>query len=257
MEQTDPIAARRRKLDEIRRAGIAAWPERYERTHRIHEALALPPGAKDIRLAGRLMLRRKFGKLTFAHIQDLEGRIQIALERARIGDEAYASFARTIDIGDFLGVSGELFRTKTGELTLAVDAFVLLGKALRPLPEKFHGLQDVEAKSRQRYLDLIMNDDARRRVLLRTRLVRALRRYLEDHAFIEVETPVLQTKASGALATPFVTHHEALDLPLYLRIAPETYLKRLIVGGFDRIFELGRCFRNEGMDASHLQDFTM
>jgi len=257
VERSDPLAVRRQKLEEIRGQGVPVWPERYERTHRIHEALALAPGTKGLRLAGRLMLRRQFGKLTFAHIQDIEGRIQIAIERSRVGEEAYASFARQIDIGDFVGVTGELFRTRTGELTLNADSFVLLGKALRPLPEKFHGLQDLEAKSRQRYLDLITNEDGRRRALLRSRLVRSLRRRLEGEGFIEVETPILQTKPSGALATPFATHHKALDLPLYLRIAPETYLKRLIVGGFDRIFELGRCFRNEGMDASHLQDFTM
>lgn len=257
MQGDDQVAARRRKLEAIRAAGIPPWPERYGRTHRIAEARRLPPGTKGLRLAGRLMLRRRFGKLTFGHLQDADARIQIALERARVGEEAYGIFTKLVDIGDFLGLGGELILTRTGELTLAADELTFLGKALRPLPEKFHGLQDLEARSRQRHLDLIMNEETRRRFRIRAAVIRGLRRYLEAHDFIEVETPILLTTPSGAVATPFVTRHHALDIPLYLRIAPETYLKRLIVAGYDRVFEMARCFRNEGIDPSHLQDFTM
>ncbi|MEE9219293.1 MAG: lysine--tRNA ligase [Acidobacteriota bacterium] len=253
----DQIEARIQKLRALKEAGITAYPERYERTHTLEEAMSLAEGAKGVRLAGRLTSIRSFGKLTFAHMQDLGGRLQIAFERKTLGDEAHAMFSKFVDIGDFLGVEGEIFRTRTGELTLRAAKLTFLGKSIRPLPEKWHGLVDIEACYRQRYLDLIMNPETRSRFLMRTRLIKAIRDYLDTHGFLEVETPALLAKASGALARPFVSHHQALGMDVYLRIAPETYLKRLIVGGYDRVYEFARCFRNEGISAQHLQDFTM
>jgi lysyl-tRNA synthetase class 2 len=253
----DQIEVRIRKLRALADEGIAAWPDRYERTHTLQEASALPEGTKGVRLAGRLAALRSFGKLTFGHLQDLQGRLQIAFERQSLGDKAYEQFNRFVDIGDFVGAAGEIFRTRTGELTLRASAFAFLGKAIRPLPDKWHGVVDVETCYRQRYLDLIMNAETRARFLMRTRLVKAIRDYLDAHGFLEVETPALLTKASGALARPFVAHHRALDMDVFLRIAPETYLKRLIVGGYDRVYEFARCFRNEGISSQHLQDFTM
>jgi len=245
------------KLARLRDAGVATHPERYERTHTLAEAVALPDGAAGLRLAGRLMAVRTFGKLTFGHIQDLGGRLQIALEKEGLDEQLWNRFHELIDIGDFIGVAGELFVTKKGELTLRLKDLTFLGKALRPLPEKWHGLKDAESRQRQRYLDLIMSPGTRERFRMRSRVLRATREFLDDHGFEEVETPVLQTLAGGASARPFITHHNALDIDVYLRIAPETWLKRLVVGGYDRVYEVARCFRNEGMDPSHLQDFTM
>jgi len=245
------------KLADMRAHGVNPYPERFERTHTIAETASLPEGTEDIATAGRLILLRKMGKLTFAHIQDFGGKIQIALSKKEVGEEKYKWFHGHFDIGDFIGVRGKLFRTKTGELTVDVADYTFLGKALRPLPEKWHGLRDIEACYRQRYLDLIMNEETRKRFALRTKMARIIREFLDGEGFLEVDTPMLQTRPSGARARPFATHHNALDMPLYLRIAPETYLKRLIVGGFDKVYEFGRCFRNEGMDPSHVQDFTM
>lgn len=246
-----------RKLAKLKEAGFNPYPERYERTHSLAEAAQLPEGATGLRLAGRIMTIRAFGKLTFAHLQDFSGRLQIALDRSRLDAKLWDLFHELIDRGDFLGVQGELFRTKLGELTLRVEHLTPLGKALLPLPEKWHGLKDVEIRQRRRYLDLLMSEETRRRFRTRTRIVQVLRRFLDEHGFEEVETPVLQTVPSGASARPFVTHHNALDMPVYLRIAPETWLKRLIVGGYDKVYEFARSFRNEGMDPSHLQDFTI
>ena len=253
----DLIEVRSRKLRELAESGLAVWPERYERTHTLEQAMALREGTQGVRLAGRLISLRAFGKLTFGHLHDLKGRLQVAFERQTLGEEAHDRLQRFVDIGDFVGVEGEIFRTRTGELTLRAASFTFLGKAVRPLPEKWHGLVDIEACYRQRYLDLIMNEDTRRRFLLRTRVVKALRDAFDAQGFLEVETPVLTAKASGALARPFVSHHRALDMDVFLRIAPETFLKRLIVGGYDRVYEFARCFRNEGISTQHLQDFTM
>ena len=253
----DQIQARAQKLRALAESGTPVYPDRYARTHTLAQAMALAEGTKGVRIAGRLAGLRSFGKLTFGHLQDLQGRVQVAFERQSLGDAEYERFARLVDIGDFVGAEGEIFRTRTGELTLRAARFMFLGKALRPLPEKWHGLVDIEACYRQRYLDLIMSPETRRRFLLRTRLVKLIRDYFDAQGFLEVETPVLSTKASGALAQPFVSHHRALDMDVFLRVAPETYLKRLIVGGYDRVYEFARCFRNEGISTQHLQDFTM
>ncbi len=251
------------KLESLKELNIPPYAERFEKTHSLAEALSLPEGSSGLALAGRLMLKRSFGKLSFANIQDHTASIQIAVERDKVatggvkGRDANNVFKKLVDIGDFLGVEGELMRTRTGELTLSVQRFTLLGKALRPLPEKFHGLRDLESCYRQRYLDLVMNEETRERFDLRRRVIRAFRDALDGEGFVEVDTPIMVPTASGALATPFLTHHNALDVPAYLRIAPETYLKRLIVGGYERVYEMARSFRNEGMDPSHLQEFTI
>jgi lysyl-tRNA synthetase class 2 len=245
------------KLARLREAGIQAYPERFERTHTLAEASRLPDVTRDLRLAGRMMAVRTFGKLTFAHLQDTGGRLQIALDKKVLDEKTWTNFHDLFDRGDFVGVEGDLFTTKKGELTLGVKVLHFLGKALLPLPEKWHGLKDPELRQRRRYLDLIMSEETRARFRLRTKVVRVLRRFLDEHGFEEVDTPVLETVPSGAAARPFFTHHNALDMEVTLRIAPETWLKRLVVGGYDRVYEFARCFRNEGMDPSHLQDFTM
>jgi lysyl-tRNA synthetase class 2 len=245
------------KIEALREAGIEPWPDRFERTHSAAEARELPEGTDDVAIAGRLRFIRQMGKLAFAHLQDASGMLQIMIRKDQIGEDMFKAVKKLVDIGDFLGVRGHMMVTKTGETTLQASEVVFLGKALRPLPEKWHGISDQEACYRQRYLDLIMNPETRERFDLRNSVVRELRRLLDDDGFTEVETPVLMTKPSGALARPFVTHHNAMDIALFLRIAPETYLKRLIVGGYERVYEFARCFRNEGMDPSHLQDFTM
>ena len=200
---------------------------------------------------------RKMGKLSFLRIRDIEASIQVSMQLDLVGEEAYKFMKTSIDVGDFIGVKGEIVTTQTGEKTLRTHEFEFLGKALKPLPEKFHGLSDQELKYRNRYVDLIMNEDARERFLLRSKLIWEIRSFLNNHGYVEIETPILNNKASGAMAKPFKTHHNALDIDLYLRIAPETYLKRAIIGGFTKVFEFARCFRNEGMDTTHLQDFTM
>jgi lysyl-tRNA synthetase class 2 len=209
-----------------------------------------------VSLAGRLVASRVMGKATFAHIQDHAGRIQLHIKVDKLGEESYRRFTE-LDLGDIIGVSGSLFRTRRGEVTCEVDEFLLLAKALRPLPEKYHGLKDKEIRFRQRYLDLIANPEVMQLFLTRSRVVEETRSFLRKRGFVEVETPVLQTMAGGAAAKPFITHHNALDMDLYLRIALELYLKRLIVGGFDRVFEIGRIFRNEGMDSWHSPEYTM
>jgi len=209
-----------------------------------------------VSLAGRLMTLRDHGKTTFADLKDRTGQIQIYLREDRLGNEAY-SLMKWTDIGDFLGVTGRLFRTRTGELTVAADEFRLLTKSLRPLPEKWHGLVDVETRYRQRYLDLVANPEAAAVFHRRSQLMREVRQFFDQRGFLEVETPMMQTVAGGAAARPFVTHHNALDMDLYLRIAPELYLKRLLVGGLERVYEINRNFRNEGIDTRHNPEFTM
>ncbi len=211
---------------------------------------------KPVTLAGRMMSRRIMGKASFAHILDSQGDIQIYVRREEVGDEAYAAF-KGDDVGDVLGVTGTVFKTKTGEVSIHCTNITLLTKCLKPLPEKFHGLTDQDLRYRQRYLDMIVNPDVRKTFIKRSQIISAIRTFLESRGFMEVETPVLHTQAGGASARPFITHHNTLDIDMYLRIALELHLKRLIVGGFDRVYEIGRVFRNEGMDTKHNPEFTM
>lgn len=255
--ENDLTLARKKKLEYIIEKHKIPYPERYEVNYQLTDAGKLPDGTQNVRIAGRITLMRKMGNLSFARISDVYGSIQIAVKRDLLGNEEYDFFKKAFDIGDFIGVCGEMFTTNTGEKTIRAHEITFLGKALRPLPEKYHGITDTDSRFRQRYLDLIMNEDAQKKFLLKFSFIREVRRYLEDHGYIEIETPVLLDKPSGATARPFISHHNALNMDVYLRIAPETYLKRAIVGGFTKVFEFARCFRNEGMDASHLQDFTM
>lgn len=252
-EFTEQEQVRREKLNNIDHA----YPERYETNYEIVDASKLEDGTTGVRVAGRIVLMRKMGKMSFLTIGDILGKIQISVKVDMIGEEKYQEFKANYDLGDFIGVEGEVFTTHTGEKTIRANEIVFLGKALKPLPEKFHGVEDIETIYRKRFLDLITNDESKEKFLFRSRFVRELRNYLDSKGYIEIETPILNNKASGATAKPFVTHHNALDIDLYLRIAPETYLKRAIVGGFTKVFEIARCFRNEGMDMTHLQDFTM
>lgn len=252
-EQESIRRERLRKLSEL----VNTYPERYDTNYELKDARLLKDGIEGIRLAGRIMSLRKMGKITFITIGDIKAKIQLALKEDVVGKDNYDFFHNFFDIGDLIGFQGNSFTTKTGEKTIRVTDFSLLGKCLKVLPEKWHGLTDIESCYRQRYLDLIMSQQTRERFLLKSAIVKEIRRYLEDVNFIEVETPVLQPKPSGAIAKPFKSHHEALNIDVYLRIAPETYLKRLIVAGFTKVFEFARCFRNEGISQTHLQDFTM
>lgn len=255
-EFTEQEMVRRGKVEEIRKY-CNPYPEKYETNYTLKEASKLPDETKDVKVAGRIVFMRKMGKMSFLKIRDLEGDLQLSIKIDMVGEEKYSFFKTLIDVGDFIGACGEIFTTQTGEKTLRCNDFTFLGKALKPLPEKFHGVTDPEICYRNRYLDLIMNEDTRKRFLLKYEFIKEMRRYLEDRGYIEIETPVLSNKASGASARPFIAHHNALDIDVYLRIAPETYLKRAVVGGFTKVFEFARCFRNEGIDATHLQDFTM
>lgn len=252
---TEQEQVRRNKLDEIKKV-CNPYPEKFNRTHTISEARNLADGTKDVKIAGRIMFARKMGKLSFVRIRNLEDSIQLQFQVDSLGEEKYDFFKKLIEPGDFIGVIGEVITTQTGEKTVNVLDYEFLGKALRPLPEKFHGLADQEIKYRQRYVDLIMNQDSRDIFLGRSKFYYFLRKFLNENGFLEVETPIIQTSVSGASAKPFYTHHNALDLDCNLRIAPECYLKECIAGGFDRVFELAKCFRNEGMDTEHLQEFT-
>ncbi|MCE5218025.1 lysine--tRNA ligase [bacterium] len=249
---------RLQKLLALQEAGRDPFAiHRYERTHLAQEAVAAyeEPGGQKVCVCGRLMTRRAHGKSTFADLVDQSGKIQLYAKLDDLGAEGYEAF-KDLDIGDILGVRGELFLTRTGEVTVKVSEFTLLSKSLRPLPEKWHGLQDTEARYRQRYLDLIMNPESREVFEKRARMTQAVRDLLCSRGFHEVETPVLQPLYGGANARPFTTHHNALDMTLYMRIAPELYLKRLVVGGMERVFEIGKLFRNEGIDTRHNPEFT-
>lgn len=251
------------KVRALREAGFEPFAERFPRTCTLSEAYGRAEGldvgaeGEEVAVAGRVMTIRSFGKLAFFHLQDGSGRCQVALDERVVGKEALERFTRFVDMGDHVGVKGRTGRTKKGEPTVFASEWTFLSKALRPLPEKWHGLADMEARQRDRVIDLVSNPATRERFRLRSRFVNVLRRTLDENGFEEVDTPVLQTKVSGALARPFVTHHNALDLALVLRIAPETWLKQCVAGGMDRVYEVARCFRNEGTDPSHLQDFTM
>ncbi|MDX1481599.1 MAG: lysine--tRNA ligase [Woeseiaceae bacterium] len=258
------IAERRRKLSELRDAGRAypndfrrnALAEELHRSFGGHDAETL--AAEDLRVsvAGRMMVKRVMGKASFIKLQDRSAQIQVRLERDRLPEGVYQDF-RKWDVGDIVGASGSLFKTKTGELTVMADELRLLTKSLRPLPEKFHGLADQELRYRRRYVDLIMNEDSRSVFRRRSAIVSYLRAFLDSQDFLEVETPMMQVVPGGAVARPFVTHHNALDIDLYLRIAPELFLKRLVVGGFERVYEINRNFRNEGVSTQHNPEFTM
>ena len=266
MAQSDNIRNQRlQKLAELREQGVEPYANGFVPTHTIARvleefgALAAPDLEvldQTFRLAGRLMLLREFGKATFCHFQDGTSRIQAYVQRQVLGPEAFAQFKR-LDLGDIVGFTGTLFRTRTGELTLAVSDYILLTKSLLPLPEKFHGLTDVETRYRQRYLDLMVNPQVREVFIRRAAIISLMRQFFEARGFLEVETPMMQPIPGGATARPFVTHHQALDMTLYLRIAPELYLKRLVIGGFDRVFEINRNFRNEGLSIQHNPEFTM
>lgn len=256
----DQERQRYQKLDRLRERGIEPYPRRAARTHTARAALdAFTRGetVQNAKLAGRLVALRDMGKLSFAHIQDGSGKIQLMFRRDQVGADNYARLLKDCDLGDFIGVEGDVFRTKTGEITLEVARFELLAKTLSPLPEKWHGLKDTETRYRQRYLDLLSNEAARAVFVKRARIVTAMRKYLDDLGFLEVETPVLQPLYGGAAAEPFVTHHNKLDQDMYLRIADELYLKRLLVGGYERVYEISKDFRNEGIDHEHNPEFTM
>jgi len=251
------------KLEKIRQSGYEAYPRTWHRTHTAQQAVALLKQQEEnkaekaeISLAGRIMARRSMGKITFIDLRDGSGKMQLFLGRDSF-NEKDNELLKDLDIGDFLGVKGTLFRTKTGEPTVHVDSFTLLSKSLRPLPEKWHGLTDVDIRHRQRYLDLISSPEVKQTFEARSKIITAVRQFFNERGFIEVETPVLQSAAGGALAKPFITHHNALDQDFYLRIALELHLKRLIVGGFDKVYEIGRVFRNEGLSIKHNPEYTL
>jgi lysyl-tRNA synthetase class 2 len=257
-------AEKRRKLHDLKKAGLDPFPHEFDRTHRVAEVVekyqALQTGEANqsavVTLAGRLMTVRSMGKASFFNFQDQSGNLQ-GYVRVEELSEADRKFFDLVDLGDIVGVTGFVFRTKKGELSVHCQKFQILCKTLEPLPEKYHGLADVELKYRQRHLDLIMNEDSRRVFETRSLIIREVRRFLDDRGFLEVETPVLQPIYGGAAAHPFTTHHRALDMKLFLKVSPELYLKRLVVGGFEKVYEIGKNFRNEGIDRSHNPEFTM
>lgn len=266
-ELNDQAIVRREKMDAIREAGHDPFGQRFERTHltnELHEQYdaiskeeleAVEP-AIEVVIAGRIMTKRSKGKVGFANIQDLGGQMQIYVRKDAIGEEAYELFKRA-DLGDIVGIKGTMFKTQVGELTIKALEFTFLTKSLRTMPEKFHGLQDVEQRYRQRYLDLMTNNESKQAFILRSQIIRSIRNYLDTKGFLEVETPMLNSIAGGAAARPFVTHHNALDAQMYMRIAIELYLKRLIVGGLEKVYEIGRVFRNEGVSTRHNPEFTL
>ncbi len=259
------LQVRLQKIDELRQAGVNPYANGFAPTHTTQDVAetCADKSTEEVaacesvfRIAGRVVGMRDFGKSAFFHLQDRKGRIQAYVQKSRLGEEQFATFKK-VDTGDFLGIEGRAFLTKTGELTVLADSLVMLTKSLRPLPEKWHGLQDVETRYRQRYLDLIANEDVRATFLTRAKIITLVRQFLLGKDFVEVETPMMHPIAGGATALPFKTHHNALDIDLYLRIAPELYLKRLLVGGIERVFEINRNFRNEGISTQHNPEFTM
>ena len=264
-ELNDQLLVRREKLAKLRELGMDPFGGKFERTNQSSELFEqygevskeeLSEKNISVTIAGRIMTKRGKGKAGFTHIQDLSGQIQLYVRKDAVGDEAYEIF-NTADIGDIVGVTGEVFKTNVGELSIKATSFELLTKALRPLPEKYHGLKDVEQRYRQRYLDLITNPESKQTFIARSKIIQAMRRYLDDHGYLEVETPMMHSIAGGASARPFVTHHNTLDMTLYMRIAIELHLKRLIVGGLEKVYEIGRVFRNEGVSTRHNPEFTM
>lgn len=264
-ELNDQLVVRREKMQNMLDAGKDPFGKRFDRTHQTQEILDtygelskedLEENENEVTIAGRIMTKRGKGKAGFAHIQDLTGQIQIYVRKDAIGDEAYEEFNHA-DLGDIIGISGTVFKTKVGELSVKAKEFTFLTKALRPLPDKFHGLKDVEERYRKRYVDLMTNEESKKTFIARSRIIQSMRRYLDDHGYLEVETPMMHSIAGGASARPFVTHHNALDMTLFMRIAIELHLKRLIVGGLEKVYEIGRVFRNEGTSTRHNPEFTM
>jgi len=266
-ELNDQMLVRREKMDSIREAGLDPFGQRFERTHltnELHEKFESVTKEEleeletpvEVVIAGRIMTKRSKGKVGFANIQDLGGQIQIYVRKDAIGEEAYEIFKRA-DLGDIVGIKGSIFKTHVGELTIKALEFTFLTKSLRPMPEKFHGLQDVEQRYRQRYLDLMTNEESKKAFITRSQIIRSIRNFLDNKGYLEVETPMLNAIAGGAAARPFITHHNALDAKMYMRIAIELYLKRLIVGGLEKVYEIGRVFRNEGVSTRHNPEFTL
>ncbi len=265
LELSELLTIRRRKLDELRQLDIDPFGRKFERTHHAGDILRayddkskeeLDELQAEVTVAGRMMQKRGMGKAGFAHLQDLSGKIQIYVRLDQIGPDKYRAF-ELLDLGDIVGVKGTVFKTKTGETTIKAEAFEVLSKSLYPLPEKFHGLKDVELRYRQRYLDMIVNPEVQQTFISRSKIIQSMRRYLDQRGYLEVETPTLHAIAGGAAARPFATHHNALDMPLYMRIAIELHLKRLIVGGLEKVYEIGRVYRNEGVSTKHNPEFTM
>ena len=264
-EQSDLFQVRHEKISTLREKGVNPFGKKFERTHHAkmildqYESLSkeeLQEKNIEVSIAGRLVAKRKQGKASFAHLQDMSGRIQIYVRLDRVGEEQYEIF-RTADLGDFLGIKGVVFKTNRGEVSVKADQVDFLSKSLRPLPEKYHGLKDVELRYRKRYLDLIMNPEVKETFVTRSRIIAAMRRYLDQQGYLEVETPTMNVIAGGGAARPFITHHNALDMKLYMRIALELHLKRLVVGGFEKVYEIGRVYRNEGISTRHNPEFTM
>lgn len=264
-ELNDQLRVRRDKMNSLREKGMDPFGKRFERSHLTDQLISefgelekeeIEAKNVSVKIAGRIMTKRGKGKAGFAHIQDLNGQIQIYVRQDAVGEEQYEIFD-TADLGDIVGIEGTLFKTKVGELSIKAANFIFLSKALRPLPEKFHGLKDVEQRYRQRYLDLITSNESKTTFINRSRIIQSMRRYLDGQGYLEVETPLMHSIAGGASARPFVTHHNALDMELYMRIAIELHLKRLIVGGLEKVYEIGRVFRNEGISTRHNPEFTM
>ena len=250
------VDIRKDKIRKLKEEGKIVYAEKFDRTHKLCEAKNLPDGTK-VRVCGRMTFRRIMGKLSFFALEDVEARLQASISRNEVDEDKYAFFKTMVDVGDFVGVEGELYTTHTGEKTVRVASLELLSKAILPLPEKFHGLTNQDQRYRERCMDLVSNEESRQVFLKRSKFLSFLRNFLNENGFLEVETPILQSAVCGASAKPFFTKHNALNKICNLRIAPEVYLKHVIAGGFDRVFEVAKCFRNEGMDPSHLQEFTM
>jgi lysyl-tRNA synthetase, class II len=253
----DLMKARLEKRQKLIELGVDPYGAEFEPSETIATTRANPTPERDVRLAGRLVSHRDMGKSMFADLKDASGKIQIYVQKKVLNDEQFDRFKHCVDLGDIVGITGKLFLTHAGELTVRVEAFVVLSKAIRPLPKEWYGIKDTETRIRQRYLDLWLNDKVRETFLTRSKIVSEIRRYLDGNGFVEVETPMMQPIAGGAAAKPFKTHHEALDMDLYLRVAPELYLKRLLVGGFEKVYEINRNFRNEGISRRHNPEFTM
>ncbi len=258
LDLNELLLVRRKKLDELKQEGIDPFGGKFNRTHTAQEIINRFDEMENsqVKVAGRIMAKRNMGKATFAHIQDVTGRIQVYVRVNEVGEKQYELFTH-FDIGDIIGVSGRVFKTQRGEISVWADEVTLLTKSLRPLPEKWHGLKDVELRYRQRYVDLIVNPEVKEVFITRSRIIRAIRNYLDRKGYLEVETPMMHPIPGGAAARPFITHHNALDMTLYLRIAPELYLKRLLVGGLEQVYEINRNFRNEGISTKHNPEFTM
>ncbi len=253
---TNELTARMQKVENVKQRDGVVWKDKFDRSHKISEARELADET-PVKLAGRVTALRWLGKLMFGRIYDIEGEIQFSMSREELGEENYKFMKANVDMGDFIGITGTLYHTTAGELTVRVSNYEILAKALRPLPEKYHGLTDTETRYRQRYLDIISNPEAREALLGRFKMTHNLREFMNRNGFLEIETPIMQNIASGAAAKPFTTHHNALDADFQLRISPELFLKQAIGAGFDRVYEVAKDFRNEGMDAMHLQEFTM